>query len=78
MGDFGTSLVRTLVPLIAGFVITSLLAVGVDLGTEGTVALNAFLTSLISALWYIVFRFAEQKINPNFGWLLGIAKGPTY
>jgi len=78
MGDFGTSAVRTLVPIAAGFVLTLLVNLGVDLDADASLALSTFLTSLFTAVYYLVVRFLEDHVNPKWGWLLGLAKGPTY
>lgn len=78
MGDFGISLVRTVVPIVAGFIITLLVNLGIELDESGAVALNAFLTSLFTALYYLVARFMETKVGAQWGWLLGLPKGPTY
>lgn len=70
------SIVRTLVPLIAGGVITWLVSLGIDLDDQFSTALNVFLYALFSALYYIGARLAETYVTPKLGWLLGLAKSP--
>jgi hypothetical protein len=78
MGDFGSSFVRTVVPVVAGFLLTLLVNLGVDLDEESSLALTTFLTGLFTSLYYLVFRFLEVKFSSQWGWLLGLAKEPTY
>jgi hypothetical protein len=78
LGDQGISVVRTLVPVAAGFIITVLLNLGIDIGAEGSVALNAFLTSLFTAVWYVIARLLEDHVSEKFGWMLLLPKKPTY
>jgi hypothetical protein len=70
-----TSIIRTLVPLIAGVLITQALRLGVHLD-EGAVT-NTVQAS-ISGLYYTVFRGAEARLSPAWGWFLGIARPPQY
>lgn len=63
------SAIRTLVPLIAG----TLVAAGVDVGLADSVT-----TLIVSAVVYVAVRLMEEYVNPKLGWLLGIAKSPTY
>jgi hypothetical protein len=69
------SLVRTLSPIAAGWVLTLALRLGVQLDSATLVSL---LTAGFSAVYYAVFRFAELHISPRFGWLLGYAEPPQY
>lgn len=78
MGDLGTSLIRTFVPLAAGYVISLLVLAGVDIGSDGKVALTSFLTALFTGLYYALFRFLEVHFGSQWGWLLGLAKSATY
>lgn len=77
------SLVRTGVPLLVGWLL-SLPVVPVILGTLGldTQAqrrvLAQILTVVVTFLYYAVVRFLEAKVNPKFGWLLGLAAQPRY
>lgn len=76
------SIVRTVVPLLAGLVITGLITIGWapdDTQQQNLLAqISAVLTVIITALYYAVVRFLETHVSPKFGWLLGLAKQPTY
>lgn len=70
-----TSLVRTLVPVLVGFLITTL-----GLGRVGLseADLTPAVTALVTAVYYIAARALEQYVTPRFGWLLGAPTAPTY
>jgi multisubunit Na+/H+ antiporter MnhB subunit len=70
-----TSLVRTVVPLIAGFLITQLVRLGVTVD-QATVA--TVVEAIVTGAYYFVFRLAEQHLGTGFGWFLGAAKPPQY
>lgn len=75
MNNYIISLIRTVVPMIAGWVVTLLVGLGVEF--DGA-AFELFLVSLFSGVWYAIARFLEMKF-PAFGWLLGYGKAvPTY
>lgn len=72
MSDFVTSLVRTWVPVVIGY----LVALGVlptDLSDEATAAF----TAIIIGAYYLLIRALETRF-PWIGWLLGAPKTPTY
>lgn len=69
------SLVRTLAPIAAGWLITQALRLGVHVDSATIVSL---LTAGFSAVYYAVFRWAELHISARFGWLLGYATPPQY
>ena len=69
------SLVRTLVPIAAGWLITQALGLGVHLDSA---ELASLLTAGFSGGYYAVFRWAEVHLSPKFGWLLGYAAPPQY
>jgi len=78
LGDLGISYVRTLVPVVAGFIITLLVNWGINLDEDTTVALNALLMGLFTSAWYTLARVLETKVSEKFGWLLLAPKPPTY
>ncbi|WP_125936323.1 hypothetical protein [Streptomyces sp. WAC 06738] len=41
-------------------------------------ALSQALVGLFALVYYGVFRLLEAKVHPSFGWLLGLARPPTY
>ncbi|WP_127356190.1 hypothetical protein [Actinacidiphila soli] len=70
------SLVRTLAPIIAGWLIVQV-AVYLGIHLDGTV-LVSLETSAFAAGYYVVFRWAELHVSARFGWLLGWAAPPQY
>lgn len=75
MNPFVASLIRTIVPVVAGAVISWLALVNLNIDTEGQTALASLLTALLTGGYYIVVRLIETKV-PQVGWLLGLAKTP--
>jgi len=75
VNPFAASLIRTIVPLAAGAVISWLALVNLDIDTDGQVALTTLLTSALTGAYYLVIRIIETKV-PQIGWLLGLAKTP--
>lgn len=75
MNTFVASLIRTIVPVVAGAVISWLAMVNLNIDTEGQTALASLLTALLTGGYYIVVRLIETKV-PQVGWLLGLAKTP--
>lgn len=74
MTDFWTSIIRTLTPMVAGFLVTAALKLGVEL--DDATATQAVAVGL-GVIWYVASRLLE-KWKPSFGWLLGTPKQPTY
>lgn len=72
------SVVRTVVPLIVGFALSLWASAGVDPDPEFATALTGALTVAFGALYHVAVRLFEQYVSPRFGWLLGLAKQPTY
>lgn len=70
------SFIRTVVPIIAGFVITMALRfLGVHLD-EATV--TGIVQALAAGAYYTVFRLAETHLSSGWGWFLGLARPPEY
>lgn len=80
MNDYFTSLIRTYVPLIIGAVISWLALHGVNpsLTDPQYSIVVTTLTAVVTGLYYTVVRLFEHYVSPKFGWLLGLAKTPTY
>jgi hypothetical protein len=70
------AIVRTVVPIIVGTVISWLLSRGFDL-TQYQNAVNAWLIPVVAGLYYALFKWLESRW-PFFGWFLGLAKQPLY
>lgn len=69
----GTSLVRTLVPIIVGPLVARFLP-GFDPSDPNVLLV---VSAVASYLYYVVVRVLELKA-PQLGYLLGIAKPPVY
>lgn len=74
MNDFVTSLIRTIVPIVVGFVITQAARIGIELDS---VSVGMIVTSVVSGVYYTVARLLEKK-NPKAGLLLGKKSTPKY
>lgn len=73
--SLGASLVRTVVPLVVGAVVSALAKVKLGLDAE---AATAVVTVVVTTVYYTGVRLLEELVNPLWGRLLGIAKVPTY
>lgn len=75
------SVMRTVVPLVAGVLITALAHIGVNFGSETT---TSVVTAVIAGAYYTLFRLLERvaptggKAEKLFGLLLGFARPPVY
>ena len=72
------SLVRTVVPSIVGAVLAALAKSGMTIDSDFELALTAALTTLFGFIYYAAARILEVYVTPKFGWLLGLARIPTY
>jgi len=73
--DWLASLWRTLVPYAVGLAAVQLARLGIDLD-DATV--TAALTGGFGTVYYALFRLAEQRLGPAWGWFLGLARPPQY
>jgi uncharacterized membrane protein (DUF441 family) len=73
-GDYGVSLIRTIVPIVVGSIVAELARRGVDI--DGA-AVGQAVTAICIAAYYAAARALERRW-PAAGWLLGQAKPPTY
>jgi hypothetical protein len=71
------SIVRTLVPIIVGAVISFAVSSGITLDEQFEPLLGSALTLAFSGLYYIAVRLLETYVTPKLGWLLGLAKSPS-
>lgn len=72
------SLVRTVVPLIVGAVLSFFVTRGIALDPEFESSLTVALTAAFTGVYYLAVRLFEVYVSPKFGWLLGLAKQPEY
>jgi len=75
--EIKTSVIRTVTPMVVGFVVAILAARGIEGDAEFKANLFATAQLLVSGVYYVVVRFIEIKY-PKFGILLGVAKSPEY
>lgn len=66
--------IRTFVPLIVGWLATLLAKYGFNV--DGTL-LQALVGAALGGIYYVVVRYLESH-KAQFGWLLGVAKQPSY
>jgi hypothetical protein len=71
------SLIRTYTPALIGLVAGWAVAKGLPVSTSAEVALTPVLSGAFIAVYYAGARYLESRW-PAFGWLLGVAKQPTY
>ncbi|MET8342409.1 hypothetical protein [Streptomyces microflavus] len=73
--DWFVSLWRTVIPTLVGFAATALAHVYIDVDEQ---ALATALMAGFITVYYGLFRFLEARVNPKFGWFLGLARPPAY
>lgn len=73
--DLLGSLIRTLVPLVVGWLIGLAARRGLDVDSAD---LTALVTGAVTALYYALARVLERYVSPRFGWLLGLPRQPVY
>ena len=79
VNQLAISIIRTIVPLIVGQMISWLALMGImDTTGELTASLISVIPILLTGLYYIAARWLEEKVSAKFGWLLGYAQKPTY
>ena len=72
------ALIRTFVPSLVGSVIAWAIDQGVAISEDSQVQLTAALVTVCITLYYALATTLERKVNPAFGWLLGMPSAPTY
>lgn len=75
MNPFAASLIRTIVPIVAGSILSALTKIGLNIDVAGQEALSTLIDSAFIGGYYLIVRLIETKI-PQVGWLLGLAKSP--
>lgn len=69
------SIIRTLVPLAVGQIVAFFVSLGVEVSEDQEMALTVVLGFLVTAAYYLLVRFLEQKF-PKLGGFLGWASTP--
>lgn len=77
MTDLLTSITRTIIPTIIGWIVGGLALVGVTIPESVQGWISGLLVFLVALIWYVVVRALEHKW-PKLGWLLGVPKKPVY
>ena len=77
MNDVITSLIRTWVPTAVAVGVAFLVANGVELDPSAELQLSGGIVAVVTGVYYAAIRALEDKW-PAFGYLLGVAKAPTY
>jgi hypothetical protein len=75
MTDLRASLIRTIVPMVVGAIVSFCALHGLVIPAAG---LTELVTALVSAAYYAGVRFLETKVSPKFGLLLGTKAKPVY
>lgn len=77
-GNLVTSVIRTIVPLIVGALLSWLAINGITVDEVMKANLVIGLTTFLQIAYYLVARFIERRFPQVGGLLLGSAKQPTY
>lgn len=77
MSNFIIAVIRTLIPIVVGWVVALLVSAGIHIDTDLAAGLIVSLSTLVASLYYIGVAWLERKW-PWFGWLLGVARNPVY
>jgi hypothetical protein len=77
MQNLFTSIVRTLVPYLVGFVVSVFTAQGLEVSQDLQVQLASFMTFAFGGLYYVLVRLMARKF-PQLEWLLGVPVKPVY
>lgn len=71
------SVVRTVVPIAVGAVVSWFVTAGIELDPQFEGSLTILITAALTGVYYIAVRLFERYVSPKFGWLLGLAKQPV-
>lgn len=74
MSDYVVSIIRTIVPALAGILIAQAARVGINIDSEPLVAV---LTSILIGVYYASVRAIASR-DERAEWLLGYPKPPVY
>jgi len=69
------SIVRTVVPLVVGWLLAQPVIAQAGITEEQA---TTAVTVAVQAVYYLVARLFEHYVSPRFGWLLGLARRPSY
>ncbi|MDY7528445.1 MULTISPECIES: hypothetical protein [unclassified Cryobacterium] len=77
MSQFIVATVRTLVPILVGFLLGQLARLGLEVSGPVADGLIVSIQTTAASLYYVAVAWLERKF-PWAGWLLGIARNPVY
>lgn len=69
------SVIRTIVPLVVGLIVSGAARIGLGID-EGIV--SQLVTVVVTTLYYACVRLLEERVGPAWGWLVGYARVPRY
>lgn len=75
--DALVALVRTVVPLIVGYLLSLAAQAGLQIDPAASELLTLILTTIFTAAYYTLVRWLSTRWA-WFGWLLGYPTNPTY
>lgn len=77
MSNLVTAIIRTIIPVIVGYLATWLIGLGVNLDQTVWDGFSNQLVLILSGVYYAAVAWAETHW-PWVGWLLGLARRPAY
>lgn len=77
MSDLVISVIRTVVPTVAGTLLAALAGADGEVDEATLASVSGGAVALFTAVYYAIVRFIEQKY-PQAGWLLGYKSKPKY
>jgi len=77
MSNFIIAIVRTVIPILIGWLVGLLAAINIPVDAEVQAGLIVSLSTLTASLYYVTVAWLERRW-PWFGWLLGVARNPVY
>lgn len=77
MSNFVIQIIRTVVPMFVGLLVSLLASVAIPIPESIASGLELSLGTLAASLYYIGVAWLERKWS-WFGWLLGVARNPVY
>ena len=77
MSTFFVQVIRSVVPIIVGWLVGLLAAASITVSPDVQAGLVVSVSTLAASLYYIAVAWLERTY-PVFGWLLGVARNPVY
>lgn len=77
MSNFIIATIRTLVPIVVGWLVAQLALANIPVDQPTVDGLILSVSTLVASLYYVAVAWLERRW-PWFGWLLGVARNPVY